>query len=287
MKNGVDRMRLSHNIASLNIYKGYKVALTQQAKAMKNISYGCKVNSAADDPYGVAQDEIFNMQLRGLQVSRQNAQDDINLLQTAEGGMSGITAMIEKAKELTIQAGNGANNSQDQSAIQLEINQLVQGIDKLAKSTNMNGVAPLSKEGSITAMIGANVGENTNIPTYDFQTAKLGLTDTDGNVKIDISTEQGRTDASSLLDSALQKVIAARSKNGAIENRLNSVISNSNDTSAEVENADSNVMDADMASEMLAYSKNSIIVQAGIAMMVQTNKLPQDVLNILSNVRSK
>lgn len=274
-------MRLSHNIASLNIYKGYRTALANQTKAMSNISSGIRVNSAADDPYGIAENEKFNMQLRGLQMSRQNAQDGISLLQTAEGGISGISTMLDKVRELTVQAGNGANSPEDSSAIQAQINQMVEGIDKLAKSTNMNGVSPLSKAGSITAVIGANVGESTNIPTYDFQSSSLNLS------SIDISTESGRNAALDAVDTAMQTVTAARSKYGAISNRLDSIISNSNDTSNEVETAASNVMDTDVASEMLTYSKNSIIVQAGISMMAQTNRFPQDVLNILSNVKSK
>lgn len=286
-------MRLSHNIPSLNIYTKYKVSLAEQAKAMKNISTGCKINSAADNPYGLAQNESFTMQIRGLQMANQNSQDSVSLIQTAEGGLSGMSSMLDRIKELTVQAGNGTNDPKDEAAIQTEIKQLVDGIDNFAKSTNINGVSPLCSDQTsstiagkdLNVMIGSNVGESFKIPTYNLQAANLK--DASGNSlnSIDITTESGRSTAMNVVDAASKTISAVRSKYGAVENRLDTALTNSSEIGTEVQEADSNVMDADVATEMLNYSKSSILVQSGIAMMAQSNRFPQDVLQILKNIK--
>ncbi|WP_026881244.1 flagellin [Clostridium akagii] len=277
-------MILNHNIPSLNIFTAYQKALASQSKAMSNISSGIKVNSAADSPYAIAQNDQFNMQLRGMQMGANNAQNSVNLLQVADGGLAGITDTLQRIRTLAVQAANGTNSSQDKSDTQVEISNLVKNIDTLAKGTNMNGVSLLNTPTTtppttVTAMIGSNVGETITIPTYDLTASKLNLSG------IDVSTNVNATTTIATVDAALKQVTSAMSKYGSIETRLNDYVSSSDDISNQVQAADGNVMDADMASEMLNYSKSSLMVQAGIAMMAQTNKFPQQVLSILQNVK--
>lgn len=281
-------MRLSHNIPSLNIYTKYSSVLVDQSKAMKNISTGVRVNSAMDDPNAIAEDDNFNMQLRGLQMSSQNAQDGVSLLQTAQGGLDGMNSMLQRIRELAVQANNSTNDSSDKASIQIEINKLVDGVDNLAKSTNINGVYLLNSDDpskSITTMIGANAGDNMEIPTFNLEASNLK--DSSGNSlrDLDVTTEAGSEKALGIIDSAMQTISSANSKYGALQNRFNTVISNTSEINIQLQSADSDVMDVDVASETMRYSKDSILVQAGIAMMAQTNKMPQDVLNILKGVK--
>lgn len=282
-------MRLSHNIPSLNIYNKYKSALVDQGKAVINISTGSKVNNAKDDPGALSRGEAFNMQLRGLQMASQNAQDSISLLQTSEGALDGMTSMLQRIRELSVQGQNGTNTSDDKNSIQMEISSLVDNIDNLAKSTNINGVNLLSSNTSdpLQVTIGANVGESLSIPTYNFTSSNL--TNSNGVSLNDLkninSLSNGFSDALSVVDAVSNTISSASSKYGALENTLNSTITNMNQLTIENQTANSNITDTDMASEMLRYSKDNVLVQAGIAMMAQTNRFPHDILNILQNVK--
>lgn len=285
----VDKMRLTHNLASLRLYYSYENNLVDQNKSIANISSGTKINSAMDNPTAMSQSERLNMQLKGLQVANQNSQDTVSLLQTAEGGLDQMDSMLQRIRQLAVQAGNDTNSIGDKSNIQSEITQLIDGFNNLAKSNNMNGVNLLASNsgGSISSLIGSNVGESVEIPTYNLETSNLK--DASGNAlsDIDVTAAGGADKAMNVLDSALQTVNSARSKYGAIENRLTSTISNSSDIGIAIQTKDSDIVDTDMASEMLNFSKDNILIQAGIAMMAQTNKFPQDVLSILSQVKSK
>jgi flagellin len=278
-------MRVSHNIASLNIYTSYKSALAAQSKAMSRVSSGRRVNQASDDPYADAKDVAFTMQSKGLQMANTNAQDGISLLQTAEGGLSGINSMLDRIKTLANQAGNGTQSPEDKAASQLEVNTLVEGINNLAKSTNINGVNMIAADPSndLNTVIGAS-GEKISIPTYNFTTDNSATSLLYSLSSIDVTTAGGYKVAMDAADAGMDQINTALSKYGALENRFTSTIDTIGTLGSETEDGDSAAIDADVAAEMLNYSRSSIIVQAGIAMMTQTNKMPQDVLKILSNV---
>ncbi|WP_234119748.1 flagellin N-terminal helical domain-containing protein [Clostridium hydrogenum] len=279
-------MQVGHNMWSFNIFTKYKSALTDQTKAMNTISSGLRVNNAMDDPYAIAKDENFNLQLRGLQKASSNAQDTINLVQTADSALGGISSLLDRIRELAVQNKNDTYNSDNRSDSQTEVSNLINEIDHLAKSTNINDVNLLnSASGSIKCMIGSNIGETIDIPTFDFQAASIK--DASGNAltSIDVTTSSGCSQAMDIIDSAISSVNSARNKFGALENRLDTSITNGSEISEETQAGDSSIMDADVAAEMMRYSKDSIIVQAGTAMMAQSNKFPQEVLNILQNVK--
>ena len=136
-------MRLSHNIASLNVYAAYSKALEKQSIAINRISSGYKVNNAKDDPNAIAQSERMRMQVRGLQMAGQNAQDGVSMLQTAEGGLDGMTSMLQRVRELVVQSGNGSNTEDDKKTMQNEIDQMIAGMDETANNTEFNGVSLL------------------------------------------------------------------------------------------------------------------------------------------------
>lgn len=279
-------MQVGHNMWSFNIFTKYKSALTDQTKAMNTISSGLRVNNAMDDPYAIAKNENFNLQLRGLQKASSNAQDTINLVQTADSALGGIGSLLGRIRELAVQNKNDTYNSDNRSDSQIEVKNIINEIDHLAKSTNINDVNLLnSAGGSVKCMIGSNIGETIDIPTFDFQAASIK--DASGNAltSIDVTTSSGCSKAIDIIDSAISSVNSARNKFGSLENRLDTSITNGSEISEETQAGDSSIMDADVAAEMMRYSKDSIIVQAGTAMMAQSNKFPQEVLNILQNVK--
>jgi flagellin len=274
-------MIVQRNLASYKIFVNYESALQAQSSAMAKISSGLRVNSAKDDPYAVAQDNTFNMQIKALQRTNENAQDDISLVQTSSSGLNNITNMLQRIQQLAVQAGNSTNTSSDISDMQSEVSTLVNGIDSIAKNTNINDVHLLdgSNTGSLQSQIGANNKDTVSIPTYDFTANGLGLN------SLNLTAAGGPSATINAVNTALATIRSANSNYGSIENRLNTSISNNTALNTDEQTGDSNVMDADVASEMMEYSKQSVLVQAGIAMMAQTNNFPQQVLNILSKVK--
>ncbi|NNU76052.1 flagellin [Clostridium estertheticum] len=272
-------MRINKNIASINIYKEYSKNLIKQSSSLQRISSGIKISSAKEDPNGMAKSERFKMQIRGLQMASNNTQDGVSMLQTAEGGLEGITSSLQRVRELLVQAG-GAITDVDKGVIQKEINQMLAGSNDMANNTEFNGVKLLDggKPAAIPMIVGANVGEKIDIPRYDLTTSGLKLDN------IDVS----KTDESlKSVDEALKTIVSARSKFGALENRFQSTYDSITEISDKTQEAESGISDTDMATEMMEYSKENILIEAGNAMMVQSNQLPQDALKVLENVRSR
>lgn len=286
-------MRLNKNMASLNIYRAYSKNLSKQSSSLGRISSGVKINSAKDNPNSIAQSERFRMQIRGLQMATRNTQDGISMLQTTEGGIEGITNSLQRVRELLVQAG-GTTTKTDKDTIQKEINQMLDGADDMANNTEFNGVKLLAGGDNkglvvIETVTGANVGEKIDIPKYDLTTKGLELKTKNGtsgelvnNIDVDKIDESLK-----LVDKAIDTVIGARSKFGALENRFESSYNSTIGIVDKIQSAESNIRDTDMAEEMIEYAKYNILIEAGTAMMAQANKIPQDALRILENVRSR
>ncbi|MCB2297172.1 flagellin [Clostridium tagluense] len=277
-------MRLSKNMASLNVYRAYSKNLAKQSVSLGRVSSGIKINSSKENPNAIAQSERLRMQIRGLQMAAKNTQDGVSMIQTTEGGLEGITNSLQRVRELLVQAG-GATNQKDKDVIQKEINQMLDGADDMANNTEFNGVKLLvggdnKKPSVIETVTGANVGEKIDIPKYNLTTQGLELRD--GKVNVD-----NIDDSLGSIDKALDIIIGARSKFGALENRFESSYNSTIEITDKIQSAESGIRDADMAEEMMEYSKYNILIEAGNAMMVQSNKLPQDALRILENVRSR
>lgn len=290
-------MRLMHNLASLNIfYKTSKVD-EAQSKAMSRISSGLKVNSSADDPYALSKSEKMRIQILGLQQAAQNAQDGASFLQTAEGGMDGITQDVQRLKQLIVQSGSAGVTASDKGIIQTEVNQTLKNITYLADNTEFNGIKMLGTQytGSynnydaqtnIKTQVGSDSDEKATIPMFNLSAENLGLADSAGVNCVDVTTHTVDENLQRV-SAALDNVLHCRSAYGGIENRLESTYDNNAAISDNIQEAESGIRDADIASEVLEYSKDNVLSQAGIALIAQTNKFPQDILNVLSNVRSK
>lgn len=284
-------MRLSHNLASLNAFRNYSKVLTEQSTALDKIVSGYKVKCSKDDPNVMVQSEKTKIQIRGLQVASRNAQDAVSMLQTAEGGLESMGNMLMRIKELTIQAANGTNNSDDTKIIQNEIDELMAGIETTANYSEFNGIKLLSEGGKFgdqknlktkSVSIGANVGDLEQIPFYNLTTDGLGI-----NGKIDVTNTNKLGNSLDAVNNAIETVLSVRSEYGSLENRFEECVNNVGEISLKMEGANSELVDADVAEEMMNYAKSDILYQSSLAIMRQTNNFPMDVLKILENVKSK
>jgi len=281
-------MRLSHNLASMNVYRSYSKALEKQSGALDRISSGNKLNRAVDNPNALAQSEKMRIQIRGMQMAQRNMQDGMSMLQTAEGGLDGMTSMLQRMRELTVQAGSGTNTEEDKKVIQSEIDQMVQGIDSLADGTEFNGVKLLKIDAGDTKTVldmatGANVDEKIQINRFNLTSGgdlKL-IDDVTGKSNVDVTTSAGVGKVLETLDNAINTALSIRSEYGALENRFESSVKGSNEITEKLISADGSLREADIAEEMMEFAKGNILIEAGNAMMVQSNKFPQDILRIL------
>jgi len=274
-------MRLYHNLASIGLYKRYKDNLTTQSTAFGRVSSGVKVQTSKDDPNSMAESQRLRLQVRGLQMASGNMQDGMSMLQTADGAMQSINDSVQRIRELIVQAG-GATSPEDKLVIQNEVDQMLEHINTVAENTETNGVKLLSKDNAVGSatniQIGAMAEENMEVQMYNLSAAGLGIADVK-TTDIDASLDK--------LDKAINSIGQFRGKYGAITNRLESTYNNTEEMTTRIEGAESELTGADIAFEMMEYTKASILVDSGIAMMTQTNKFPQDVLRILENVKSR
>lgn len=284
-------MRLSYNIPALTMNLIQNQALSRQSINSQRISSGYKIITAKDNPSGLVQSENIRMQIGGLQAASRDVQDGISMLQTAEGGLQEITNMVQRIRQLTVQAGNSTTTQEDKQVIQSEINQMLDGIDSVAGGTEFNGFKLLGNTEKISMPIGANSGESVNIPQIKL-TKNSGSDDTQSKIgdlygiEENNSVLNGNIDGTlNAIDGSLNQIVSIRSKYGALENRFENTFSNMQDLNDGMISADSSIRDADVSEEILNYSKESIIIQASNAMIAQANKLPQDVLNILSTFK--
>ncbi|MDT3763929.1 flagellin Hag [Priestia filamentosa] len=285
-------MRINHNISALNTYNRLSVNNNAMSKNMEKLSSGLRINRAADDAAGLSISEKMRSQIRGLDQASKNAQDGISLLQTAEGGLNETHDILQRMRELVVQAGNtGTQGTDDLSAIQKEITALqdeiggtTDGTSKgIADRTQFNGKNLLDGTFSAqTFQIGANAVQTISVSIGDMSAKTLGSTD----VKIDQIdvTDFTTTDFTKQLDSidtAIKTVSSERSTIGAVQNRLEHTINNLNTQNENLTSAESRIRDVDMAKEMMAQTKNSILSQASQAMLTQANQQPQNVLQML------
>lgn len=274
-------MRLYHNLQSMDLFRRYSENLKTQSTAFGRVSSGVKVQTSKDDPNAMAESQKLKLQVRGLQMASRNMQDGMSMLQTADSSMQNIGDSVQRIRELMVQSG-GANSDEEKKIIQNEIDQMLDHINKVAEYTETNGVKLLSGSNNATSktsiQVGAMAGESLDIPMYNLTTTGLGIADVK-TTDIDNSLVK--------LDGAVDAIEKYRAKYGAISNRLESTYNNTTDMSTRIEGAESELTGADIALEMMEYTKASVLVEAGIAMMTQTNKFPQDVLRILENVKSR
>ena len=277
-------MRIQHNISALNSYRNLTNNNNALSKNLEKLSSGYAINRAGDDAAGLAISEKMRAQITGLETAQKNANDAISLVQTAEGALTEVHSMLNRMVELAIQSANGTyDDDVDRANLQAEIDSLTEEIDRISESTNFNGINLLDGTyGQSTASSGVlQIGDTAD--TFNQLTVSINSTSAAslGISTINIGTQAGATAAVDLIRTAINTVSSIRGNLGAIQNRLEHTINNLSVQTENITAAESRIRDVDMANEMMAYTKNNILVQASQAMLAQANMVPQGVLQLL------
>ena len=282
-------LRINNNIAAFNAYRNLSVTDGQMSKSLEKLSSGYRINRAADDAAGLAISEGLRSQIGGLKVAVRNAQDGISVVQTAEGALNESQAILQRMRDLAVQAANGG--SQDataQAAADTEFQQLNAELDRIAGTTTFNGNGLLNGSFNGAFQIDSSTATGSVIQVDITSSGVLsGLTitgvDSAGLVTgtADLTTTANAVSAIGTLDTALKDVSTVRAKLGAYQNRFEHTINNLNVALENLSASESRIRDVDMASEMVNFTKSQILTQAGTAMLAQANQAPQSVLKLL------
>ena len=269
-------MVVQHNMQAMNSNRQLGVITDGQSKSTEKLSSGYKINRAADDAAGLAISEKMRSTIRGLNRASTNAQDGISMVQIAEGALGETHSILQRMNELATQAANDSNTSVDRTAIKQEIDQLVSEINRIQSTTQFNTMNLL--DGTFTGknlQVGSLCGQNIGISIGNMNAATLGV----NALKVGSYSDAGAS--MKAIQSAVDKVSAQRAYLGAIQNRLEHTIANLDTNAENTQAAESRIRDTDMASEMVTYSKNQILAQAGQSMLAQANQSTQGVLSLL------
>jgi flagellin len=271
-------MVVQHNLTAMNSNRMLGITTSTQAKSTEKLSSGYKINRAADDAAGLAISEKMRRQIRGLTQASTNAQDGISCVQTAEGALAEVHDMLQRMNELAVQAANGTQTSADRSYIDSEIQALKSEINRVASTTTFNEQKLL--DGTFTdkgLQVGAEAEQIISFSIGGMDTTELDIVD----VSVDGDNDDNAQSAITSIKGALKIVSQQRSDLGAIQNRLEHTIKNLDNVVENTTAAESQIRDTDMASEMVKFSNNNILAQAGQAMLAQANQTNQGVLSIL------
>ena len=274
-------MVVQHNLQAANTNRQLGITTSAQAKSTEKLSSGYKINRAADDAAGLSISEKMRSQIRGLNKASSNAQDGVSLVQTAEGALNETHSILQRMNELATQAANGTNTSVDRSAIRAELDQLTSEIDRIQSTTQFNTMNLLDgtfsgKTNKMKLQVGALSGQSIDFSIANMCASKIGL-----KAALSVSTFTKAGSYMKSVQNAIEVVSKQRSAMGAIQNRLEHTIANLDTTSENTQSAESRIRDTDMASEMVTYSKNNILAQAGQSMLAQANQSTQGVLSLL------
>lgn len=298
------KMRINNNIPALNTHRMLGMTTNGLEKTLEKLSSGKRINKAADDAAGLAISQKMEAQVRGLRQASKNSLDGISLLQTAEGALNEVHAMLQRMRELSVQGANGIYEDDDLEAIANEMKELTEQIDKIAKETEFNGITLLkgnlsNKSGETISGLRLQIGANED-QYIDIDMSKINITVGSGsdsgqlNILNDIVQKSGNnfkiasgltsdnfSSGISIYETAINKVASHRSQLGAYQNRLEHTIRNVDNTAENLTAAKSRIEDTDMALEMSEFVKLNILQQAGTAMLAQANQLPQTMLQLL------
>ncbi|MNO47166.1 Flagellin [compost metagenome] len=277
-------MFINTNVGALNANRNLNFNNTQMGKTMEKLSSGYRINRAADDAAGLAISEKMRFQINGLSQAQRNAQDGISLIQTAEGALTEVHSMLQRINTLANQAANGTYDSTDRDKIELEVQELIGEIDNISKTVNFNGIQLLGNSASGDALgtevkfqIGADADTTISVSLKDMSTTGLSI-----NAITVAGTDETNANATiTAIKAAISTVSEQRATFGAVQNRLEHTVNNLGVMVENLSASESRIRDADMATEMTAFTKNQILVQAGTAMLAQANSAPQAVLKLL------
>jgi flagellin len=293
-------LRINQNIAAMNSYRNLSVTDGQQSKSLEKLSSGFRINRAADDAAGLAISEGLRSQIGGLKVAARNSQDAISVLQTAEGALTETHSILQRMRDLAVQASNaGANDTNSQSALQTEANALATELGRIAGKTTFNGVNLLDGKygdgfstgtgtstgvfqvgyasGDTIAVSIASSGSGATAEGFTADDLAVGTTAAGVTTAVDLD---GGT-ALTALDAAIKTVSTSRANLGALQNRFEHVVNSVNISMENLSASESRIRDTDMAQEMTSFTRTQILTQAGTAMLAQANQGPQGVLSLL------
>jgi len=270
-------MVVQHNMRAMNSNRQLGLTTASQSKSAEKLSSGYRVNRAADDAAGLAISEKMRRQVKGLTQASRNAQDGISAVQTAEGALNEVHDMLQRMNTIANQAANGTNTTTDREYLNQEFQALKSEINRVADTTTFNEQNLLT--GSFTSknlQVGAESGQYIKLSITAMSASNLGIT---GGVKI--STATLASEAIGVVKEALKSVSSQRADLGAVQNRLEHTINNLDNVVENTTAAESQIRDTDMATEMVSYSNNNILAQAGTSMLAQSNQANQSVLSLL------
>jgi flagellin len=281
-------MIINHNMSSLYADRVLGISNDSIMKNMEKLSSGERINRAGDDASGLAVSEKMRSQIRGLNQASKNIQNGVSFIQTTEGYLNETTDILQRVRELAVQSANGIYSDEDRMQIQVEVSQLVAEVDRIASQAQFNGMNMLTGrfsqdgEGIMQFQIGANVDQNTRVFIGTMTATSLGLKGAQGGEEqISISTPDEANMTLATIDEALKNVTKQRADLGAYQNRFEMAAKGINIAAENTQAAESRIRDTDMASEMVEFTKNQILTQAGTAMLAQANSQSQTVLALL------
>lgn len=283
-------MIINHNVNAMIAYRNIMINGALAGKAMERLASGMRINRASDDPAGLAISEKMRAQIRGLEMASRNVQDGISMIQVAEGGVKEIQSMLQRMRELAVQAANGTNSPEDRKNIQDEIDQLTRGIDDIANGTEFNTIKLLNANaadaGEVKLQIGANEGQFFGVKLQNMNSEALGINGNTNKYGVDVSTAEKASAAIKVFDDAINKASSFMSSLGASSNMLEHRINYLENTIGNLTEAESRIRDADMAKEMMNYTKYSVLQQVAQAIFSQVLKQQESTIQLLKSLNN-
>lgn len=273
------------NLGSLSAQRSLATSGTELKTAMERLSSGKKINTAADDAAGFAIAERMTAQIRGLNMATKNANDGLAMLAVIENATNDVTDMLQRMRELAVQAANDTNGSTDRSFLQEEVNSLISEVNRVANQTVYNNKVVLDGSLNGSIQVGTEAGQNVDFSIDSIKTNDLGYTDDGGSFNsissISLNSATEASDALSTITAAIEQVASDRASYGALQNRLEYTVSNLMNVAEFTTSARSRIEDADFAAESARLAKAQVLQQTGTAMLAQANQAPQLVLQLI------
>jgi flagellin len=285
-------MVINHNMSAMFAQRSEGITELSKQKDMEKLSSGMKINRAGDDASGLAVSEKMRAQIRGLNQASTNAQNGISFIQTTEGYLQETNDIVQRVRELAVQSSNGIYSAEDRMQIQVEVSSLVAEVDRIASTAQFNGMNMLTGRfarptgentvtGSMWFHVGANMDQRTQVYIGTMSASALGLRSAGSENIMSLETSEDANRAIGTLDEAMKKINKQRADLGAYQNRLEKTVSGLDVSSENLQASESRIRDSDMAKEMVSFTKDNVLSQAGTAMLAQANQSSQNVLSLL------
>ena len=285
-------MVINHNMSAMFAQRSQGLTDLANQKSMEKLSSGMRINRAGDDASGLAVSEKMRAQIRGLNQASENAENGISFIQTTEGYLQETEDILQRIRELAVQSSNGIYSDEDRMQIQVEVSSLVDEVDRIASAAQFNGMNMLTGRfarptgenvvtGSMWFHIGANMDQRTQVYIGTMSAMALGVRNIGDESKISLQAPDDANRAIGTIDEALKKVNKQRADLGAYQNRLEKTVVGLDIGAENLQASESRIRDTDMAAEMVEFTKDQVLSQAGTAMLAQANQQTQNVLSLL------